>query len=479
MNVMTFARLVLVAACLAVLVGCVSMAPKYTRPAVPVAAHFQNASVGAPDSVRGIDLDWREVFLDSRLQQVITLALENNRDLRVAVLNIEKARAQYRIQGAELLPTVEATAAQTAGRSRAVASNGVSAATQRSVGAEVGFSSWELDLFGRIRSLKIEALETFLATEQAQRSARMSLVAEIAGDWLAVGAAQERLDLAQQTLASQRESLRLSERKHDLGASSGLELSQMRSTVERARADVAGYRTTLAQARNALELVVGSPVEASLLPGQQKQADRDAAVALAPLHADLSSAVLLQRPDVLEAEHALKAANADIGAARAAFFPTISLTASTGRSSDALSDLFDGGTRTWSFIPRITLPIFNGGALRASLDASEIQKQIDVAEYEKAIQNAFSEVADALAARASIDEQLDAQGKLVEANQRSFDLSGARFRNGVDSYLEVLDSQRSTYVAQQALIGTRLARLVNSVTLYKALGGGWSASASS
>lgn len=472
MNPMTFVRSALLTASFVALSGCVSMAPKYTRPAAPVASHFENASLAGATTAAANDLDWRKVFVDPRLQQVIAQALQNNRDLRVAVLNIEKARAQYRIQGTELLPSVAVNAAQTAGRTAAVAGSGVPAVTQRAVSTEVGFSSWELDLFGRIRSLKTEALETYLATEQAQRSARMSLVAEVAGDWLAVGVGEQRLALAQQTLASQRESLRLSERKHDLGASSGLDLAQMRSTVERARADVAGYKTALAQARNALELVVGSPVNADLLPMQPDHAGGDVAVALAPMPASLSSAVLLQRPDVLAAEHTLKAANADIGAARAAFFPTISLTASTGRSSDALSDLFDGGSRTWSFIPRITLPIFNGGALKASLDASEIQKQIEIAEYEKTIQTAFSEVADALAARANVDEQLDAQGKLVDATQRSFDLASARFKNGVDSYLEVLDSQRSLYDAQQSLITLRLDEAVNRVTLYKVLGGG-------
>ncbi|MFT4247239.1 MAG: efflux transporter outer membrane subunit, partial [Pseudomonas sp.] len=435
----------------------------------PVAAGFRDAPAGQAAAAPVAALDWRQVFLDPQLQQVIALALDNNRDLRVAMLNIEKARADYRIQRADLLPTVDASASQSAARS-STTSGGVSTSQiSRSVSAEVGFSSWELDLFGRIRSLKNEALETWLATAQTQRDTRMSLVAEVAGDWLTVGAYQQRLALAQRTLASQRETLRLTEAKHDQGVVSGVDLAEVQSSVESARADVASYTTSLAQARNALELVVGAPVTDALLPGADGQHDM---VALAPLPAELSSEVLLQRPDVLYAEHTLKAANADIGAARAAFFPTITLTASTGRGSDALSNLFASGTRTWSFVPSISVPIFQAGALKASLDSAKIEKQITVAEYEEAIQTAFSEVADALASRAHIDEQLDAQRALVEVTQRSYTLADARYRNGVDSYLEALDAQRSLYSAQQDLITLQLEEASNRVTLYKVLGGG-------
>jgi outer membrane protein, multidrug efflux system len=472
MTAPTLPRALLAAACTLALAGCASMAPHYQRPDAPVATQFRDApaaDASAGDAGAVASLDWRQVFLDARLQQVVASALDNNRDLRVAVLNIEKARATYRIQRADLLPSIDASGSYSSARSSAASSTTGLSQVSRTATAEVGFSSWELDLFGRVRSLKNEALETWLATAQTQRSTRMSLVAEVAGDWLTVGAYQERLKLAQDTLASQRETLRLTELKHAQGVVSGVDLAQVQSSVESARADVASYSTSLAQARNALELVVGAPVADAQLPAA---GGSEAAVALAPLPANLSSAVLLQRPDVLYAEHTLKAANADVGAARAAFFPTISLTASSGSSSDQLSGLFESGSRTWSFVPSISIPIFHAGALKASLDSAKIAKQIEVADYEKAIQTAFSEVADALAARAHIDEQLDAQQALVAVTQRSYTLSDARYRNGVDSYLEALDAQRSLYSAQQDLITLRLTEASNRVTLYKVLGGG-------
>ncbi|MFT4197041.1 MAG: efflux transporter outer membrane subunit [Pseudoxanthomonas sp.] len=462
-------RLALASACAAALAGCVSMAPRYQRPDAPVAAQFRDAPAGDASAGAVAELDWRKVFLDARLQQVIALALDNNRDLRVAVLDIEKARAEYRIQRANLLPSVDASGSYTAERS---ASTGGGSQVSRSASAEVGFSSWELDLFGRIRSLKNEALETYLATEQTQRDTRLSLVAEVAGDWLTVAADQQLLALARQTYESQRKTLELTERRYAEGVDSGVDLASVQSSVESARTDVASYATALAQARNALELVVGAPVADELLPDPAAGADA-VAVALAPLPANLSSAVLLQRPDVLYAEHTLKAANADIGAARAAFFPTIALTAASGRSSDALSDLFKGAaTRTWSFVPSITLPIFHAGELKAELDEARISKNIYVADYEKAIQTAFSEVADALAERAHVDEQLDAQRAYVAATGRSYELAEARWRNGVDSYLDALTAQRSYYSAQQDLISLRLTEATNRVTLYKVLGGG-------
>ncbi len=472
----SFSRLALAVACATALAGCASMAPRYARPDAPVAAQFRDASAGSADAAPVANLDWRKVFLDARLQQVIALALDNNRDLRVAVLDIDKARAEYRIQRADLLPSVAVSGSESAARSSAATSSTGRSTASRSYAADVGISSWELDLFGRIRSLKNEALETYLATEQTQRSTRLSLVAEVAGDWLTVAADQQLLALAQRTLDSQRKTLELTEHEHELGIVSGVDLAQVQTSVETARGDVAAYTTELATARNALELVVGAPVPDTLLPDADPDAAQDA-VLLAPLPSNLGSQVLLQRPDVLAAEHTLKAANADIGAARAAFFPTISLTASTGRSSDQLSNLFEGSNRTWSFVPSISIPIFNAGSLKASLDESKIEKQIEVATYEKAIQTAFSEVADALATRAQIDERMDAQRALVAATQRSYTLADARYRNGVDSYLDALDSQRSLYSAQQDLITLRLTEATNRVTLYKVLGGGADASA--
>lgn len=320
-----------------------------------------------------------------------------------------------------------------------------------------------------MRSLKDEALETWLASAETQRSVRLSLIGQIADAWLAVGADQQSLALAQQTLDSQEQTLRRSRDQHANGIGSGLDLAQIQSSVEAARVAVARAATQLAQARDALQLVVGAPVDAALLAGTDAF---DGSVALAPVPAQLDAAVLLQRPDVLAAEHALKAANADIGAARAAFFPTVSLTASSGRSSDALSTLFAAGSRTWAFVPSIALPIFHAGALKASLDVSRIGKNIAVAQYEKAIQSAFSDVADALAQRAHLDAQLSAQRALVEAVRRSHTLAEARYRAGVDGYLQVLDAQRSLYAAQQDLIALRLQDDINRVALYTVLGGG-------
>ncbi|QNH19545.1 multidrug efflux system outer membrane protein [Xanthomonas sp. GW] len=464
----------LAVACCAALAAC-SMAPHYARPAPPVPLQFDTAGSAPPAAGAALAMpDWREVFLDPRLRQVIALGLDNNRDLRVAMLDIDKARAQYRIQRAALAPSLDANASSSRQRTSASASDTGQAQIGSSDALQVGISSWELDLFGRVRSLKDEAMETWLASAETQRSVRLSLIGQIADDWLAVGADQQLLALAQQTLDSQEQTLKRSRAQHDNGIGSGLDLAQIQSSVEAARVDVARDATQLAQARDALQLVVGAPVDAALLAGPDAF---DGSVALAPVPAGLDATVLLQRPDVLAAEHALKAANADIGAARAAFFPTVSLTASTGRSSDALSTLFAAGSRTWSFVPSIALPIFHAGALKASLDVSKIGKNIAVAQYEKAIQSAFSDVADALAQRDHLAAQLSAQRALVDAVRRSHMLAEARYRAGVDDYLQVLDAQRSLYAAQQDLIALRLQDDSNRVALYTALGGGADATA--
>lgn len=456
------------------LAGCVSMAPDYVRPETPVSKQWRGAdgaSLATQDTAASAplaDIPWKSFFHDERLRQVIGMALENNRDLRIALLNIEKARSQYRIQRADSLPSVDVQASQSASRSPASVSFAGESTVSRQYAAEVGFSSYELDLFGRIRSLQDEALETFLSTAETQRSTRLSLIAEVAGSWLSLAADSELLALAQETLQSQRKTLALSEHRHALGAASGLDLAQVRTSVESARADVARYAAQVDEDRNALELVVGAPVPEALLPG----GTLGKAVQLAQIPAGLDSSVLLARPDVVSAEHALRAANANIGAARAAFFPTISLTASAGRSSDQLSDLFSGANRSWSFMPSIQIPIFNAGGLRASLDVSKVERDIAVAEYEKSIQTAFREVADALSVRASMQERLAAQQALVQASSRAYQLADARYRLGADSYLDALDAQRSLYSAQQALISLSLTEASNRVTLYKVLGGG-------
>lgn len=457
-------RLLATAVCVAVLSGCVSLAPTYERPDAPVSAQFRDTPTQAARLESVAALPWQQVFLDPRLQQVITRALDNNRDLRVALLNIDKARAQYRIQRAELVPGVDGSASQTSQRGA-----GGNPQVSRSAGLEVGLSSWELDLFGRVRSLKDQALQNWLATSEAQRSTRLSLIAEVANDWLTVAAYQQQLELAEQTLASQRQSLQLTEHRHALGAVSGVDLASVQATVEQARADVAQFKSALAQARNALELVVGASVDDSLLPDAGLQT---AAAVLAPLPAQLDSRLLLERPDVLAAEHSLMAANANIGAARAAFFPSIKLTGAVGRASDSLDNLFSDGVRSWSFMPSINVPIFQGGALKASLDVAKISSHVAVAEYEKTIQTAFAEVADALAVRTHVDEQLAAQQAYVVATGRSHELAEARYHSGVASYLEALEAQRALYAAQQNLISLQLQEAGNRVTLYKVLGGG-------
>ncbi|MBH1640829.1 multidrug efflux transporter outer membrane subunit SmeC [Stenotrophomonas maltophilia] len=451
-----------------VLGGCVGMAPHYQRPGAPVPVQFGNAATGEADPALAMPA-WREVFLEPRLQQVIALALQNNRDLRVAVLQVEKERAQYRIQRAALLPSVDASGSVT--RSRVSDANSETGATQvtESDALQVGISSWELDLFGRIRSLKSEALQNWLASAENQRAARTSLVAEVATAWLALAADGQSLAFTQQTLDSQQQTLQRTEARHAQGLASGLDLSQVQTSVEAARGALAKLQTQQAQDRDALQLLVGAPLDPALLPTAQAL---EGSVALAPLPADLPSSVLLQRPDVLSAEHALQAANADIGAARAAFFPTLTLTANYGHSSTALSTLFSAGTRGWSFAPIITAPIFHAGALKASLDASKIGKDIGIAQYEKAIQQAFSEVADALVTRDHLTAQMDAQRALVAASQRSYTLADARYRTGLDGYLQSLDAQRNLYAAQQDLIALQQQEAGNRVTLFKVLGGG-------
>ena len=473
MNRITRITLASVAAC-AALGGC-SLMPTYERPALPVPTAYPapaSASAGGATvgTTEAADISWREFFADDRLRQVMALALANNRDLRVAALNIEKARAQYRVQDVGFYPTVSATGSQSATRTADNLRTPGSPEISRQYSAGVGISAYEVDLFGRVRSLSAQSLEQFLSTEQARRSTHISLVAEVANAYLTLGADEERLALARDTLTSQSESYRLSQRSFEVGVTTALALRQAQTSVDTARVDVARYTAQAAQDRNGLVLLVGSNVPAELLPTNLA----DSLNALPDLPSGLPSSLLQRRPDILEAEHLLKAANANIGAARAAFYPRISLTASAGSSSTDLSGLFQGGSGTWSFLPQVSLPIFDGGANRANLDVAKINRDINVAQYEKSIQTAFREVSDALAQRNTVGDQLEAQQSLVNATAESDRLSRARFSRGVDSYLTVLDSQRSLYSAQQNLIGTRLSRVSNLVTLYKVLGGGWS-----
>jgi outer membrane protein, multidrug efflux system len=454
--------------------GCATMAPKYIQPAAPVPAAWPGGPAyqmsGADKTAEKpvVDIPWRAFFVEPRLQKLIDLALVNNRDLRVAALNIERFQALYQIQRADLLPRVDANAGAVFQRVPASLSSTGQAhgSDQYSVG--LGVSSYEVDLFGRIRSLKDQALEQFLATEQARSSVQISLVAQVAATYLALAADRERLQLAKDTLISQQESYKLTRSRFEAGVSSSLDVNQAQTTVDTARVDIARYTTLVAQEDNALAQVVGSSVPADLLP----QSLSETLTSVKDLSPGLPSEVLLGRPDILQAEGQLKGANANIGAARAAFFPRITLVSSIGFGSDDLAGLFKPGSFAWKFAPQITLPIFDGGSNKANLTVAEVDRDIAVAQYEKAIQTAFREVADALAQRGTIDDQLAAQQSLTDATSESYLLSRARYERGVDSYLAVLDAQRSLYGAQLNLIAVRLTRLTNLVTLYKVLGGG-------
>jgi outer membrane protein, multidrug efflux system len=465
----TWIPLAALAVCLA---GC-TMAPKYTRPEAPVPEAWPKGpaykDLESASSVKVVaDISWQDFFVDGQLRKLIALALENNRDLRVAALNIEKSRAQYQIRRADLVPKVDANASATYQRlAEDFSGTGIPMNIhQYNVG--LGISSYELDLFGRVRSLKDQALEQYLATEQARRSAQISLVSEVAANYLTMAADRERLKLAKDTLESRQASYRLIRSRHEAGISSALDLYQSQSSLDAARVDISRYTTLTAQDENALNLVVGSPVPSDLLP----TALSETLTSLKDPQPGLPSDVLLVRPDILQAENLLKGANANIGAARAAFFPRITLVSSVGLGSDDLAGLFKSGAFVWKVAPQISLPIFDGGSNRANLKAAEVDRDIAVAQYEKAIQTAFREVADALAQRGTIDEQVAAQQSLADATAESYNLSRARYEKGVDSYLVVLDSQRSLYGAQQNLITVRLARLTNLATLYKVLGGG-------
>jgi multidrug efflux system outer membrane protein len=461
---------------LVTLLSACGLIPEYQRPLAPVAARFAGdaASQMANRASKPVaDIGWMEVFTDPALQKLIQLTLDNNRDLRVAVLNIEKARAQYGVERAALFPTVNAASSESASRTPADLSSTGKALTAHSYSATLGFSAYELDLFGRVRSLKEQALQSFLSTAEARRSTQISLIAEVVTAWLTLASDRDRLRLAQDTLSSQSNTYQLTQRSYALGSSSALSLRQAQTSVESARVDVESYTAQVEQDRNALVLLAGTELSEQLLPPGLPDTRLTAASPLASIPPGLPSDLLQRRPDILEAERSLRAANANIGAARAAFYPSISLTASAGTSSASLAGLFKGGSGSWSFVPQISLPIFDAGANRANLDIATISRDITVAQYEKAIQTAFREVSDALAQRNTLGRQLEAQEALVDASAETLRLSQARFDSGVDSYLTVLDSQRTLYSAQKNLIGTRLSRWSNLVTFYKTLGGGW------
>lgn len=407
------------------------------------------------------DIQWQVFLSEPRLQSLIGQALDNNRDLRVAILNVQRARAQYRIQRADRVPALAASGTLTR-------TGGDAPVTDEYV-AQLGIAEFELDLFGRVHNLSQAALQQYFATESTQHSARLSLIAEVTRAWLQLAADLESQRIAQATLESHETGFRLTQRRHQLGAVSGLDVAQARTVVETVRSDTARYAGLIAQDINALRLLVGGPLDPALLP-ERFTPDVSGVTALP---AGLPSDVLLNRPDVRAAEYRLLAANANIGAARAAFFPSIRLTAGIGSISPELSGLFDDGTGFWSIMPRITLPIFQGGRLRAALGVATADRDIALADYERSIQTGFREVADALALSATLAQQVQAQEALVEAAARAQELSEARYRAGRDSYLNLLDAQRTLYSARQSLVATQLAEQNNRITLYRVLGGGW------
>ena len=451
------------------LAGCVNLAPKYERPAAPVAGSFPQlpaeggatlptATTEAPASIA-----WQRFFADARLRQLIELSLANNRDLRVAVLNIEQARAQYRITRADRLPTV--SAAVTGNRQI----SGEDQPIQSSYQAGLTVSNFELDLFGRVRNLSEAALAQYFSTEEARKTAQISLIASVANSYLSLLADDELLALTEQTLKTREESLRLTKLRFENGVSSNLDLQQSASLVETARATLAQLRRLRAQDANTLTLLVGQPIPENLPAGATL-----ATTELPDLPAGLPSDLLTVRPDIRSAEQQLIAANANIGAARANYFPRISLTASAGSASTELSGLFKSGSFGWNFTPQAVLPIFDYGRVSAGVDVARVNRDIAVAQYENTIQTAFREVADALAGQATFSEQLRAQRAVAAAEETRFKLSDLRYRSGAASYLDLLDAQRSLFQAQQQAVEANLARLQNQVTLYRVLGGGWS-----
>jgi len=450
--------------------GC-TMAPKYTRPESPVPSAWPTGAAysetkSAASAPAASELSWREFIIDERLQKIIEIALHNNRDLRLAALNVERAKALYGIGRVSLLPSFNAVGSWYKGLVPADLSSTGSAMITEQYSVNLGISSWEIDFFGRIRSLKDRALEEYLATDQARRSAQILLVSSIAQAYLTLAADREAFQLVSKTLEAQEATYKMIRKRYDVGMISELDLRLAQSQVDIARGDIARYTQLIAQAENALNLLVASPMPQELLPSELASVRPPREIS-----AGLSSELLLRRPDVLAAEHQLKASNANIGAARAAFFPRISLTTAIGTASADLSGLFKSGSGVWSFAPQIVMPIFDARTWFA-YDVTKIDKEISVAQYEKAIQTAFREVADALAVRGTVNQQIEAQQSLVEAVAETYRLSNARYTKGIDSYLAVLDAQRSLYGAEQGLIMLRLARINNLITLYKTLGGG-------
>lgn len=453
---------------LAILSGCTTLAPEYSRPDLAVSTQLPEYSRQSVNAPLATDLAWQAFVLHPQLRQVIELTLENNRDLRTATLNVQRARALYRIEKSAQLPRVDGTlGGSNRGLSASQSGNGQRVTTHE-YSAGLGIAAYELDLFGRVSNLKAQALQQYFASEQGRRAVEITLISGVANAYLTLTADAQRLQLAEDTLVSQRNAYDLQKQRHERGILSELELRQVQTQVDTARVEVARLQSQRARDANALRLLMGTGIPDGLHPDGSLANEKW----FAPVSAGLSSEVLLKRPDVMQAEHQLKASNANIGVARAAFFPRISLTAGVGSASGDLSDLFQGSSQTWQFVPSLNLPIFNAGRNKANLEISKTDQKIAQAGYEQSIQRAFREVADSLAEKTFVADQLGAQQSLTEATEQTYKLAKMRYEQGVDSYLQVLDAQRSKYQAQQNLVQLEQAQTSTQLNLYKALGGG-------
>jgi len=465
-------RLFMLLGVLVVLGGC-SLTPVYTRPEAPVPTAWPtgrayDASRGATDAAPVAEIAWREFFTDERMQRVIATAIENNRDLRLAALNVQRARGIYGIQRAALFPALDATASGSKKRVPADLSSSGERYTAEQYDVNLGVYAWEIDFFGRLRSLRDQALEAYLATDEARRSTQILIISAVGETYLTLAADREALELARTTLDAQKATYNLVKRRYDVGLATELDLNFAQTQVDIARRDMARFTQRVAQDENALNFLVGNP---SPVSGANLPEDLAGIKPLRAIDPGISSEVLLERPDIVQAEHLLKAANANIGAARAALFPRISLTSTVGTASAELSGLFEAGSGTWLFAPQIVMPIFDA-RLWSALDVTKAEQEIALAQYEQAIQTAFREVADSLAVQGTVDEQLAAQQSLVRATAETYRLSEARYLKGIDSYLGVLVAQRSLFAAQQGLVALNLSKRANQVRLYAVLGGG-------
>ncbi|MBA6340115.1 efflux transporter outer membrane subunit [Colwellia sp. MB02u-10] len=460
--------LTLSAITLVILSAC-QLAPEQNKLALPVPDTYASGTYQAQVT----PLKWQEFFNDKSLQALITLSLEHNKNLQIAMLNVQRVRGLYQIEDSALYPSLDFNASGTRQRLPADLSAGNNATISSQYGATVGITSYELDIWGKVRNQSAQALQTLYSTELSQYSTQVSLVAELANAWLNYAADQQLLTLSRETLTSQQESLSLTQKSFDLGAASKITLEQLKSTVATAKVDIAKYQRLLKRDKNALDLLVGKTVASDSLPSKSLHS----LLTLPEIPVGLPSDLLTQRPDIKAAEHQLLAANANIGIARAAFYPSISLTANAGSASSDLNSLFDSGSGSWSFVPSISLPIFNMGRNQAGLDVAKAEQEIALVTYQQKIQQAFREVADTLADREGYQAQLTALDMLLQSRQSTFDLSQARYDNGVDSYLQVLDAQRTWYSAQQQNIVGQQALLASQINLYKVVGGGWEQSA--